>query len=409
MLVFARLTVAVFAAVSWVCMGSALDPAASQAANQTPGTTDAGRVVREMCGKDVALLGESPLHGFGETLRFKVGLVRQLIDECHYNAFFIESGIYDFINIQKKLKSGHDVTESMIADAIGRLWASAREVQPLIPFLREKVRTGNVIIGGLDDQIGIGTYPQREMPSELVQSLRGDEKARCLAILERHTQWRYTAEAGYGPNDKTRILGCLDGIETRLAQVRESEAPWREYDKVMIESLKRRFVRDFREDVPKGTNESILLDNDRDRSMYLNFRWLLTQLPAHSKVIVWAATTHAAKDLSGVPGDVRILLGSYIHRDFQSRAFALGFSAYSGSYAMPGQPAKQLSVAPSDSLEQKTRGASNTVYLSLEELRKIGSIAARPLGSSFKVARWNEVLDGLVIFREDRPPEYFSH
>jgi erythromycin esterase-like protein len=301
MLVFARLTVAVFAALSWVCMASAFDPEASQAPDQTPASTDTDRIVREMCGKDVALLGESPLHGFEETLRFKVGLVRQFIDECHYNAFFIESGIYDFINIQKKLKSGQDVTESMIADAIGRLWASAREVQPLIPFLREKVKAGNVIIGGLDDQLGIGTYAQREMPAWLVQSLRGEEKARCLAILERHTQWRYTAKARYSPNDKALILGCLDGIETRLAQVRESEAPWREYDKVMIESLKRSLARDFRQDVPAGANPSILLDNDRDRSMYLNFQWLLSRLPAHSKVIVSAATTHAAKDLSGVP------------------------------------------------------------------------------------------------------------
>jgi erythromycin esterase-like protein len=169
--------VVAFVAFSWVCMGAARAPGASQAANQAPEITDAGLIVRELCGKNVALLGESPLHGFGKALQFKVGLVRQLIDECHYNALFMESGIYDFLNIQKKSKSGQDVTESTIAAAIGGIWAT-REVQPLIPFLREK-----------------------------------------------------------------------------------------------------------------------------DRSMYLNFRWLLSRLPGHSKVIVWAATTHVAKDLSGVDGD----------------------------------------------------------------------------------------------------------
>src|ERR1035441_539020 len=58
---------------------------------------------------------------------------------------------------------------------------------------------------------------------------------------------------------------------------------------------------------------------------------------------------------------------------------------------------------------RKTRAAardSDTVYLSLRELRKFGSIAARPLGSSFKTARWNEVLDGLLIFREEQAPEF---
>src|SRR5438045_7929684 len=80
---------------------------------------DQDRVVRDLWGKSVAMLGESPLHGFGKTLEFKVGLVRRLVDECHFNAFFIESGIYDFLNIQRRLKSGQEVTEPMVAAAIG--------------------------------------------------------------------------------------------------------------------------------------------------------------------------------------------------------------------------------------------------------------------------------------------------
>ena len=333
-------------ALSWGSMGAARPLGASEAATPVPEIADASLVVRELCGKNMALLGESPLHGFGKTLEFKVRLVRQLIDECHYNALFIESGIYDFLNIQKRLKSGQDVTESMIAAAIGGIWAT-REIQPLIPFLREKAKTGTLTIGGLDDQLGRGTYAQREMPSDLVEYLPGEEKARCLEILQKHSQWRYSADAPYSLKDKALILGCLDGIETRLSYVQAREAPWREYDRVMIESLKRSFGRDFRQDVPKGSNERNLNDNDRNRSMYLNFRWLLSRLPRHSKVIVWAATTHLAKDLSGVDGsDGVVSLGSYIRRDFTSRSFVLGFSAYSGSYAMTGQPVRQLSIAP---------------------------------------------------------------
>ena len=59
--------------------------------------------------------------GFPNSHGAKIALVRRMIDECHYNAFFIESGIYDFLNIQKKLRSGQEVTESMIAAAIGGL------------------------------------------------------------------------------------------------------------------------------------------------------------------------------------------------------------------------------------------------------------------------------------------------
>jgi erythromycin esterase-like protein len=380
----------------------------SPAANPSSATADANRIVQELCGKRVAMLGESPLHGFGRTLEFKAGLVRRLVEECSYNAFFIESGIYDFLNIQRRLKSGQDVTEPMIAAAIGGLWAT-REVQPLIPFLLERVKAGSVTLAGLDDQLGRGTYAQREMPSDLVEPLLGDEKARCLATLRKHTLWQYSADSPYGPKDKALILGCLDGIETSLAKEPAREARFREYYLAMVHSLKRTFARDFRQDVPKGVDATILDGNDRDRSMYQNFQWLLSRVPAHSKVIVWAATTHLAKDLSGVRGDESVVpLGSYIHREFKSSAFTLGFSTYSGSYAMTGQPSRPLSIAPADSLEGQAFAGRDfdTDYLSSGELRKFGPIPARPLGSNFKTARWTEVLDGLLIFREERPPDF---
>ena len=104
--------------------------------------------------------------------------------------------------------------------------------------------------------------------------------------------------------------------------------------------------------------------------MYLNFRWLMARLPARSKVIVWAATTHVAKDLSGVSGDEGMVsFGSYVRREFGDRAFALVFSAYSGSYAMTGQPVRQLSAAPDDSLDGRAI-ADGESYVSLSELRE---------------------------------------
>src|ERR1019366_5320749 len=107
----------------------------------------ADQVIHDLCGKRVAFLGEAPMHGFAKTLQFKVEVARRLVDECHYDAFFIESGAYDFLNIQKELKSGQTVTVPMIAAAIGGLWAN-REVEPLIPFLLDKAQHGVLVLGG---------------------------------------------------------------------------------------------------------------------------------------------------------------------------------------------------------------------------------------------------------------------
>ncbi len=110
-------------------------------------------------------------------------------------------------------------------------------MEPLIPSLREKVKAGGLILGGLDDQIGRGSYASLEMSSDLVEYLQGDERSRCLAILQKHMLWQYTADAPYGPPDKAKVVGCLDRIEARLSQPGESKAPWAEEDGATVEDI----------------------------------------------------------------------------------------------------------------------------------------------------------------------------
>jgi erythromycin esterase-like protein len=390
--------------------GAAFVRAAAQTATLATEDKEIEPVVHALCGKRVALLGESPVHGFGEALKFKVELVHRLVEECHYDALFVESGIYDYINIEKKVESGQEVTGAMISAAIGGMWAN-KEVQSLVPFLREKVMAGTLTLGGLDDQIGAGSYASREMWSDLVQSLQGDERSRCLAILQKHLRWQYTDDAPYGPSDKTKIVGCLDEINGRLSQPGESKKSWAEEDKAMIDSLKRNLARNFTEDDFTKSDQELKWTNDRDRSMYLNFEWRFSRLPRNSKVIVWAATVHVAKDLSGVTGfEGRVPFGSYINRDFGDRAFSLGFSAYSGEYEFIHPPVKQLSPAPVSSLEGQVfaHRDSDTMYLSRKQLRKSGTVAARLLGTGFNTAHWDQVVDGLVVFRKERAPAWLN-
>jgi erythromycin esterase-like protein len=143
--------------------------------------------------------------------------------------------------------------------------------------------------------------------------------------------------------------------------------------------------------------------------MYLNFEWLSSRLPKNSKIIVWAATVHTAKDLNAVAGfEGRLPLGSYIRRDFSDRAFSLGFSAYSGEYEFIHPPVKQLSRAPAASLEAQAFANRdfNVTFLPRKKLRKCGAVPGRLLGAGFSTARWDQVVDGLIVFRNERAPEW---
>lgn len=393
-------------AVSALAIAAQAGPPATSSAVQPDAhlAAIAKEIVRDACGKQVVLLGESPTHGFGKTMKFKADLIRELVEGCHFNAVFFESGIYDFLNIQTQIESGGKVADDALAAAIGGLWAN-RAVGPLVPYLLDKVRGGQLAIGGIDDQVGRGTWAQRQMPADLVQYLGGDDKARCLGILQRHVLWQYRDDAPYGPEDKALIVGCLSDIETNIGQT-PAGVPSRVAHLAMVASLKRQFARDFMQDLP-ALDSATRLFNARDGSMYQNFRWLVSRLPAGSKVIVWTATTHAARDPRRVPGfESLVPLGSLVQDDYGVRSFALFISAASGSYARARQPVQQLSPAPEGSLERRAfAGVGDARYYRPQELHELGAIAGRALGTGFTTARWDELCDGLVIFREERPPE----
>jgi hypothetical protein len=102
---------------------------------------------------------------------------------------------------------------------------------------------------------------------------------------------------------------------------------------------------------------------------------------AHSKVIDRLATAHVAKEPNGVDGDKGMVsFGSYVRREF-----ALGFSAYSGSYAMTGKPVRQLNAAPEDSLDGRMI-ANRESYVSLSEMQAV-RIAPRLAGTRRGILR----------------------
>ena len=357
--------------------------------------------VHDACGKRVVFLGEPPMHGFARTLELKTEIARQLITRCGFNAFFIESGAYDFLAIRTRLAAHQPVTQPMVAAAIGGLWA-VREVEPLLPLLVDGAQRGALMLGGLDDQLGRGTYAQQQMPADLAEYLAGgSDQSRCLAVLQRHTLWQYTNDAPYGADDKARILDCVEKIGVNLRARPASAA--RDDATAMLDNLRRLFTRDFRA-TPVAAVQDL---NDRDASMYENFKWWQSRLPAGSKVIVWTATTHAAKNLAGVEGLASFVsLGSQIRRGFSGQAFVLGFSALAGAYALGRQPPRTLVAAPGSSLEARTfeSGDADVRYVDTKTLTKLGVIPARPLGADFNTARWSEVVDALVVFRQEHPP-----
>lgn len=340
-------------------------------------------VVRDVCDKQVVLLGEAS-HGDARTFEVKTELIKRLVDECRFSAVLFEAGSYDFIALERAL-AARRATPAQLANAVGAMWSAAREIEPVLGFLWDRASAGKLRLGGLDDQISsTALFAQRELPGELAATL-GDTRAACEAELGRFTRYEYEDTAPYDATVRDRLLACLAEIRPR-ARGETAE---------MAAALTRVVERSF-DDGPGGFAA-------RDRSMFDALRWHLARLPAGAKLIVWCATIHAAKTGEVAP------LGSHVHAALGDRAAAIGFSALGGSHGRIRKPATPLEPAPAGSLEAHAfagSAAGDLRYLDRAQLAALGAVPARPINHRYQTASWSTIVDGMIVIREERPPQF---
>lgn len=383
----------------FVLLSCAFVGAPAAAANRPPSTHDNGEIQRllgDLCSRQVVLLGEDANHGSGRTLEIKAALVRRLIDDCGFDAVLFESQLYDFLALNRSFAS-QSATPAQLADAIGGLWSTTREIDPLVPYLFRQASSGRVKLFGLDPQVGgaTGWFTQQHLPAQLAASLAPVRRKVCERTLLQLTRWQYDEATPYDEAARTRLRGCLAAIGAALASLPANTV-------TAQLQLQARNVSGYLA-MADDTSGSL-----RDRLMYQNFQWFRAQYPQYPKIIIWTATVHAVK--AGVTDTTATMpMGALLHPSLGQRAAVIGFSALAGSYARQGRPPSELSRAAVGTLEQRVMADvdGELQYVDMRQLDALGAITARPLNYGTPLAvRWSTLLDGLLVLREERPPDF---
>ena len=354
-----------------------------------------------LCNTQIAMMGEIATHGDGHTLAFKIALVERLVDQCGFNAVFFEANQEEFIHLNHRLRSGDAVTPADLLTAVGGIWKFYREFQPLAPFLLTRAQSGRVFLGGLDDQLGqLGqNYANIEMITELTDLLPESKRKGCNAALHNRIFSQYSETAPYSAGVRSQIDNCLEEIQAASNSDATATVQVKEERREMISATKRWIGRDF-----SSEGESIA---NRDRSMFQTFEWLQSRLPTKHKTIIWAATVHVAKRGDPAWGDrAGTNLGLLIHRKYGNRARSLGFSTISGSFRQGKGKFATVPVAPADSVEVQALKGTDTsaAYLDTKQSAAMGVRQGAFFYHSYQTLAWSDFLDGVVVFRTERPP-----
>ena len=164
---------------------------------------------------------------------------------------------------------------------------------------------------------------------------------------------------------------------------------------------------------PSGWRSS----NTRDEQGARNLLWLANDRYRGHRLIVWSATIHAARNVGTV--DTRdsswsyatyTTTGDHVWKALGSQVYTLGFVALTGGGRL-GNDSWQIKTQqhPGAELEEMLGAAGfEAAFLDYRHIPRGGEwlrepTLSRPFAEHAKIARWNEVLDGLVFLREMKP------
>ncbi|MFC6665893.1 erythromycin esterase family protein [Deinococcus radiopugnans] len=152
--------------------------------------------------------------------------------------------------------------------------------------------------------------------------------------------------------------------------------------------------------------------NMRDRMMGENAVFLANEQFAGQKLIIWAASSHSAKRLDNLQGEIdrgQLPMGAFVHRALGSRAYTLGFTAIQGQFgaAQTGAARTTIERPVPGSFEQLFSQTNlSDAFLNLRDQRTpwLSEVTkARPFGYVWSEGDWTNTLDGLFFIREMKP------
>lgn len=368
-------------------VSAALLPAgiSARAQDRTPPSIIEG-VVKAVCDKQIVLLGEAPTHGEALGFDAKSQIVDRLIAQCGFHAVLFEAPIYDFIGLERATQA-RQATQDQLDNAIGRFWWT-RELTPWRRALFDASTQRRIVIGGLDDQVSITShYAQTELPRLIAAASSEDVSSECRQTVSRHLGYTYDAKTPFDEAEQLRLQRCANNAAKGAAVNRSFDAA----DRTMLDSFAR-----YADRQRAGATAS------RDESMYQNLAWYLERLPANSRVVVWTATVHAARQrgsLSDVP------MGTRAVERWGDRVGSVGFTAFGGFTSRAARPASPIVDAPPDSLEATATNGSAWALLDSQKLKSMGRVSSRLLGK-FAAETWSGYFDVVVVIRQEIAPTF---
>jgi erythromycin esterase len=341
--------------------------------------------------------------------------VRFLHQELGFDVLAFESGFYYCRKAWQRIEAGDDPATAF-SQSVFPIWGNSAQVQPLISYFSTAARTKKPLeLAGFDPQF----------TGEMSQSLLYDLKRVAAAVglpgetwaarisepLANLTEGRY--EFGELPPSAARAeLGkALDELARGLRRAGR-DLPERDYWLRFAESTRQFATSSWSIDFKKPLLEDPKGFAVRDRLMGENLAWLAKHPFAGRKIIVWAASFHAAGEVDEIdvpssPVHMRLFrtfqpMGAVARKELGDQIYTVATLAYQGRHGTLNRPTEILQPSAGSLEDLFHRTGLPYAFLDLSRTKSLPGwlkkpLVSRAMGYKEMRARWGRVFDAVLF------------
>lgn len=367
----------------------------------------------------IVFLGEAS-HGEGGAILGRTRLVKYLHQRRGFDVLVWEGGFYEAPKVWDALRNGDDPVEALDL-GVPRAWSWAGEIEPLARYVAAQARGPRPLYhAGYDAQLWSGSRTGRiDELRAFLKTLALDATVENDRLLWQGLGWSLASDdpAAADPIAVERFAERVERLRQAIdARQRDPLSRlWQQHLENAVANARQQQRQRLEMAAKDSTSWSGF--NTRDEQGARNLLWLAKDRYRAHKLIVWSATIHAARNIAGV--DTRDPAWSYVGarptgdhvwNALGKQIYALGFVALEGGGRL-GDQAWQIKQAqhPAAELEELLGAAGfETAFLDYRRIPRGGEwlrepMLSRPFAEHAKIARWPDVLDGIVFLREMKP------